>query len=266
MEPIEADVETTLPQQLRAALSAHASGIAAYQSERARIDRAAEGDVVLRIDRPANPHQHVWDTVLATAEQAVAGRRLVGFHAARLMADEIADIKANGLKVLSEDFLHRRLSKVEASGSMPALIIAALRASNLAAQTNRSGRTCFCFTRETFRDERAVHRLLRSWGGEAMYAHHERDLRIGSVLRKVGTPCIVVAAIPVEDIKTYVPIGECLVNMWCGKHNIRTEHAPGFEGHTRKDTGAANIVRVVEFGDAEFDALTGHRQWRDPLK
>jgi hypothetical protein len=265
MEPIEADAETTWPQQLRAALSALASGIAAYQSERARIDRAAENDVVLRIDRPGNPHQHVWDSVLATAEQAIAGRRLVGFHAARLMANEIADIKANGLKVLSEDFLNRRLSKLEESGSMPTPVITALRTSNLAAQTNRSGRTCFCFTRETFCDESAVHRLLRSWGGEALYANHEHDPQIGPVLRKVGTPCIVVVAIPVEDIKTPVPIGECLVNIWCGKCNIRTEHPAAFEGHTRKDNCAANIVRVIEFDNAEFDALTGHRQWRNPL-
>jgi hypothetical protein len=220
---------------------------------------------VLRIDRPANPHQHVWDTVLATAEQAVAGRLLLGFRAARLKADEIADIKADGLKVLSEDFLHRRLSKLEASRSMPAPVIAALRAKNLAPETSRSGRTCFCFTRETLRDEHAVNRLFRSWGGEALYANHERDPQIGPVLRKVGTPCIVVAAIPVEDIETYVPIGECLVNIWCRKHNVGTEHAPGFGGHTRKNISAANIVRVVEFSDAEFDVLTGHRQWRNPL-
>ena len=87
--------------------------------------------------------------------------------------------------------------------------------------------------------EPAVYRLLRSWGGEALYANHEADPQIGPLLREVGTPYIVVAAIPVEDIKTYVPIGERLVNIWCGKHNVRTEQAPDFEGHTRKDNGGA---------------------------
>src|SRR5690242_18990093 len=110
MKPIEADLETTWPQPLREMLTGHARGIIAYQSERARIDRAAQGDVMLRIQRPINRHRHVWDTVLATAEQTVAGRRLIGFHAARLTAEEITDIKAGGLKVLSEDFLRGRLA------------------------------------------------------------------------------------------------------------------------------------------------------------
>jgi hypothetical protein len=51
-----------------------------------------------QIHRPANPCQQMWEAMVATAEQSIAGRRLVGFHAARLTAEEIADIKASGLK------------------------------------------------------------------------------------------------------------------------------------------------------------------------
>ena len=105
--------------------------------------------------------------------------------------------------------------------------------------------------------EPAVYRLLRSWGGEALYANHEADPQIGPLLREVGTPYIVVAAIPVEDIKTYVPIGERLVNIWCGKHNVRTEQARRTLKDTRaRTTAGPNIVRVVEFSHAEFDALS----------
>jgi hypothetical protein len=58
---VEADIEATWPTPLREALGAKAREIAAFQRERARIDRAAEEDVVLRVQRPRNPHQAAWD-------------------------------------------------------------------------------------------------------------------------------------------------------------------------------------------------------------
>src|ERR1043166_1095239 len=138
MEFIEADVKTTWPTPLREALSAHAGDIAAYHLHRARIDEAAKEDIVLRVQRPPNAHQAAWDTILELSNKAVAGRRLLGFHATRLTKDEIAAIKATGMKVLSENLLHRRLSAMEASGDVSKSVIEALRANNQARDSNRS--------------------------------------------------------------------------------------------------------------------------------
>lgn len=264
-EFIEADLQTTWPAQLREALSAHAKDVAAYHSERARIDRAAETDVLLRVQRPRNPHQGAWDSLLKTSEGAVAGRRLLGFHATRLTNQEVADIKANGMKILSENLLDRRLSSIEASGGVAASVIDALRSRNKAGHSNRSGRTHFCFSRALLRSESGMRRLFQSWGGEALYACHEDDPQVGPALNSIGNPCIVVAAIPVEDIVGPIDVGERLVNVWCSSQAINTDHAPDFQGTTRKDTAASNIVGVMEFSAQDFQALTGHQGWRKPL-
>jgi hypothetical protein len=60
MQPIEADFENTWPEALLQGLETDQDALAAFQLERARIDRAAHDDVMLRIHRPLNPHQAAW--------------------------------------------------------------------------------------------------------------------------------------------------------------------------------------------------------------
>jgi hypothetical protein len=85
MQDLEADSEDSWPEVMLNALSDRADDLAAYQAKRAKIDRAAEHDVTLRIDRPNNPFQKTWDDVLKISKNAVAGSRLLGFHATRLI-------------------------------------------------------------------------------------------------------------------------------------------------------------------------------------
>jgi hypothetical protein len=117
-----------------------------------------------QIHRPANPCQQMWEAMVATAEQSIAGRRLVGFHAARLTAEEIADIKASGLKGPERRFPVR--PSVEARDKREHAV-ALLRASNLAAQPNRSGQTCFCFKRTIRRSAQCSKRSSISRNGLA---------------------------------------------------------------------------------------------------
>src|SRR5262245_44554645 len=146
MQPIEADDESTWPEALLRALEADRETIAAFERERARIDRAAEEDVMLRIDRPANPYQNAWDTALALAEGTTASGHLLGFHATRLMEHEIEEIKRSGLQPLSVDLLKRRLAAVQHLGKLTPEQTGRLLGSHQAADDNRSGRTAFVFT------------------------------------------------------------------------------------------------------------------------
>jgi hypothetical protein len=44
------------------------------------------------------------------------------------------------------------------------------------------------------------------------------------------------------------------------------DHSPGFEGYARAEIPGTQIVKVIQFDDAEFEALTGHSSWRRPLR
>jgi hypothetical protein len=265
MQPIDADDENTWPEALLQGLEAHREAIAAFQRERARVDRAAWDDVMLRECRPANPHQAAWDAALALAEHVTASGYLLGFHATRLMEHEVEEIMRSGLQLLSVDLLKRRLAAAQHAGNLTGQQVARLLRRHQAAEDNRSGRTAFFFTRAQLKHA-GLDRLCRSWGGEALYNYHENDPETGPLLRSIGTPCIVVAAVRVADIEPRFDIGQRLVNVWCARRDIMTELPPDFGGVVRAPTPAKNIVRIIEVDDPEFLALTECDRWRRPLR
>jgi len=266
MTPIDADSEETWPEEIRAALSGRQVQIQSFQAERARIDRAAQEDVMLRIHRPANQYQQAWDEVLEISEKATAGKRLVGFHCTRITETERADVEANGLCKLTSALFERRLQCVLSEGHISDDVAAALRFRNQVDEPNRTGVICFCFNRDLLSHESGVERLFRSWGGEALYNSHEDDKATGPALAAIGLPCIVVASLPINEVWAYHTVGQRLVNLWCAKRDITTGEDGNFEGRIKTDLSGDNILRVIGYDDPEFLRLTEHSKWRDPLR
>src|SRR6266487_132338 len=264
MQLIDADHENSWPEALQQGLEAGREAIAAFQRERARIDQLAQEDVTFRINRPPNQHQNAWDAVVALAERTVATRHLLGFHATRLVENEIEEIGQRGLQLLSVELLHRRVETLKAAGAITDRQAARLLERNQAAEDNRVGRTAFFFTRPQLKDA-GLDRLCRSWGGEALYNFHEDDPETGPLLRSIGIPCIVAVAVQVANIDPYYDIGKRLVNVWCRRRGIKTELPPDFGGVVRTHTPAENILRIIRITDPEFLELTAHDKWREPL-
>ncbi len=246
-------------------LDAHRQALADFQIKRARIDRAADDDVILRINRPSNPDQAAWDAALALAKHTTASGHLLGFHATRLMDHEVEEIRRCGLELLSVDLLQRRLVAAQSLGALRAEQTARLLARHQAADDNRSRMTAFAFTREQLKSQSDFERLFRSWGGEAHYNSHEDDEETGPLLRSLGTPCIVVAALRVADVETHMEVGHRLVNIWCAGRDIVPEHEPLFGGKVRVHMPGESILKIIRLDDPEFVALTKHDKWRRPL-
>jgi hypothetical protein len=265
MSLIDAEAEETWPQALRDALAQMEPQIAGYHRLRAQIDRAAEDDVMLRISRPENLDEDAWIEVVKLGDSLVTGRRLLGFHATRLTDAEQTNIRNGGIRVLSEQLLYERIAAVQSAGIFSAGQLKRLKARHQANDDNRTGRLWFSFTRAPLRDESSVERLFRSWGGEALYNSHEDNSVTGPMLKLIGLPCVIIAAVPCDSLRTFKSVGERLVNLWCDARGIATGHRAGFEGHTRADILSAGIVDVFALGDAKFEALTGHSGWRKPL-
>lgn len=265
MALIDADDQSTWPASLLDILARHSSAIRSYHAERAAIDRKAEVDVMLRIHRPANQHAPAWKETLQVAANAVRGQYLRGYHATRLTDDEIKNIQASGLEVLSVDLLSRRLAAIRDAGHFEAGIFEALSERHQAADDNRANKIWFVFTKVCMRDEGGMERFFRSWGGEALYNSHERHSVTGPALRLPGTPAIVQASVPCDGIETFMEVGTRLVNIWCSQNRIKTDHAATFEGYVRENIPASAILRIDLLGSDVFEGLTGQKKWRKPL-
>jgi hypothetical protein len=262
---ISADDQTTWPKELLQILARYETDIRSYHRERAAIDRAAEEDVMLRVNRPANPYGPGWNHALEVANETVQGQLLLGYHASRLTEDEVATIQASGLEVLSVDLLNRRLTALRNAGNLSEELFTSLSSRHQAADDNRAGKVWFVFSAVTLQDESGMERFFRSWGGEALYNSHETRRATGSALRAPGRPAIVQAAVPCDGLQCFMDVGTRLVNVWCASKGISTGHRPEFEGYVSANIPPSGILRVDAMGSQTFESLAAHQNWRKPL-
>jgi hypothetical protein len=124
----------------------------------------------------------------------------------------------------------------------------------------------FIFSRSLLRDEGGVGRLFTSWGGEALYVCHEQDDCTGPVLRSIGKPCIIEAELLIERIEAHWQPAEWIARPFLHRRGISDGHRPERDGYIRETIGPERIRRVILFGDADFEALTGASNWRSPLR
>jgi hypothetical protein len=193
------------------------------------------------------------------------GVDLAGFHCTRLHELEIADILSEGLQPLSAAFLERRIQRLTALGTFRHAIGERLCAEHEAPDSGRAGMVWFVFSRSLLRDETSMSRFFRSWGGEALYWRHEEDPETGPVLRRVGVPCIVEAALAAHTLGTIMPVAERVVTVYLRRRRVRTAERSEMEGWSPVAVGPERIRRIVRLGERDFARLTRCHRWEDPL-
>ena len=228
-----------------------------YVREENRIDELAETDVLLRIDRPTNPREEYWHNSLNEIREIVKGCNIAGFHCTRLVETEIGEIRKNGLQPLSYDFSLKRIKNIQRLGLMDPITANALIENNKINDPARNGKIAFFHCISTFRNVHCLHRLFRSWGGEALYWCHEDNSDISNVLQNIGTPCIVVGSLHLSEISCWPSMEERIVNIWLDKDKLDAFSQD-------RDTfieRPVDVVEVITRDDQRFEELTGYSTW-----
>lgn len=259
--------ESWPPAFLREAV-AHRKLVIDYHGERRRIDKLCELDVAMRVRPPENKHANEYNQLVARLEAILAAHSLVAYHCTRLTREEINAIKSDGMKVLSKELVQRRLDQCFASGHLNAaeheyLSTSESIGSNLSDDfAHRTGKIWFCPNRSTLQDYLSVHRLFRSWGGEAIYCGHEEDARISITLTRIGSPSIVKCAIPFSrGNQPHQNFSERFLSQSVSDEVRYPEPSAGFDLHTKSDVAASEILDIIEFTDSRFQGLTRYSTW-----
>jgi len=265
MKPVLfADDESTWPIELVEFLTARRERLTEFLRIDHEIDLAAETDIALRIDRPENPHEDMWDDTLNETQRLIADRKLVGYHCTRLTDDERASIMTEGFHTLSPGLIEQRVRAQVASGNLSAGLAQSILATHQGAAQGRTGMLWFLFHRGTLADKSGVVRLFQSWGGEAVYWSRE-DGPEGAQLRRLGAPCIVVAAVPVPSIRAFHDPGRRFVFQYLASRGIDVPDDPEWEGNIRHDLAGDDVLRIIPFVDPEFLQLTQSSDWADEI-
>lgn len=189
-----------------------------------------------------------------------------GWHCTRLRDTELQAIRTEGLQVLSEDLVLRRIEAARAAHELTDEVASRLRAGHQAGQRFRNGQLWFGFSRD-LPGEPAISRLVRHWGGEAMYWTHEDDERIALVLQRLGRPTIIDAWVPVSGLRTPLQ----LVDMMCqadlqSAGLLERGDVGSFEAYSTEPVPAGNIIAIDQYPGAAFEQRTRCRGWKKPLK
>ena len=262
---IEIDQSQTWPKDLLQLLDGSLGVLRDYEIRRASIDRLCEQDILARINPPPNDFELLRDQVVEKADTLLRDKDILGFHCTRLTENEEAAILAGGLEPLSQDLLERRVSQCVVDGRMSLAMAEMMLAKHQADGEDRRGMYWSVFSRRILREEDAVCRLFRSWGGEALYRAYEKHEEVGPALRSIGRPCIAITATPASEIQCYGSIGERFVTTFLDTHNVESDQSPLFEGHVRHVVKPQAVKRLIFHGEAAFEELTNCSGWEDIL-
>jgi hypothetical protein len=185
-----------------------------------------------------------------------------GYHCTRLTDAEIDTILRNGMALQNAASLRRRVQALQGAGLIDADSAAEFEKSNSADDANRAGMIWFCFFPPRIAGESGIGSLLRNWGGEALYRWHPKGER-RALLQRIGTPCIVVADVPIADLNENSSLSTRFVRRYFKNRGGDIREEVDHEGYARSPLSAETIRRIVRFPDPEFLRLTGCDTWRE---
>lgn len=260
-----ADMQTW-PRDTIGLLRQNQTKLTQYHARRSEIDTACQENVELRMAPPTNEFLQIWKDTNCQVDQHISDAFLLGHHCTRLTEYEINNVKGGFLERNSQSLVNSRIDMACKNGLISANDAIALKAKNQAGESNRIDRLWFVFTDGTLKDEGDVERFFRNWGGESLYNYHEDDPVTGPLLQTIGTPAILQCKVPVREINAFGSVAERLVNYWLTSHGVNCDYDGEFDGLIETDLSGANILSISVLGSPEFERLTQHQNWRNPLK
>lgn len=177
------------------------------------------------------------------------------FHCTRLTAEEIADVQANGVVPLSPTFLEMRIRQLGLRDDVTELLLR----ENRVYERFRQNMIWFClFPPE--QQSYGVQRFFRSWGGESLYADHERHPISGPILRNIGIPCIIELIIPIKMMRHRIFVLTMPKNYFGAEKGVIRG-----EDHSTDPLLPSRIVKIHKFPTFSFEKLSGWSRHKDDL-
>jgi len=182
---------------------------------------------------------------------------LVAYHATRLLPHEIEDIQTDGLALLTETLISRRLVAAVHHGYLSMGVATALESGNALRSRggeNRVGQACLIIGAAVFAEHPyGVRPLLSVWGGEGINFTEAAE-PWKSELEALGTPVVVVIALPhtpVSDMAVYPSLLSVFVGTYRG--DMRSADVFWRDG----DIPGSCILTTWQPGDANYDRFEG---------
>jgi hypothetical protein len=206
-----------------------------------------------------------YDTAVCGLHNVLTRHLLHGYHCSRLTQTEIAQILVSGMQLPSQSVLHQRIDLLQREGLIEKAIADRLKSENQSADFNRAGVIWFCFYPPRLAGQHGIERFFRSWGGEALYNSHEDDPLTGPILRKIGTPCLIEAHVPIAWLPTVRNLEDVVARRFLVNRGLKTRESTSHDGRAERPIPLGNIKWIYQHPEPAFVALTASDTWSPPL-
>jgi hypothetical protein len=207
-----------------------------------------------------------YDRAISDLRALLRPHALRGYHCTRLTEAEIDRVISTGMQLPDAEMLHHRIQALNDVGLINRQIVDRLQKENLAGDANRAGKIWFCFFPPRLGGQSGIERFFRHWGGEALYVYHERDDESGAVLRKIGTPCIIIANVPIAALEIHSFLDIKVARRFLVDRGYQTVEPLDHEDRAKQPIPASNIRRVIRHPEPKFLKLTACASWSPPLE
>ena len=157
--------------------------------------------------------------------------------------------------------LSKRISSLVENEVLSADVAQRLINKNQADESNRANMLWFCFYEPYLAGRSGIECFFRSWGGEALYNHHEGDPVTGKALLNIGTPCIVKAEIPISSLNGSFYPDSTMIRVFLLQRGHKLKNGIEHEGFSTNNIDSKNIVKVIEYPSDQFIKLTKCDEW-----
>jgi len=218
-----------------------------------------------RYTAPSNPFYDEKEQAEISIVGLLQSTDLRGWHCTRLTEHEISYIRENGMRLPNLNNLQERIRRVQADGVIEERIAIRLMSENQANDDNRKHMIWFVFYPPYLAGQSGIERLLRRWGGEALYNSHERDAETGPILKTIGCPCLIEIDVPISSLRKHSFLGRRIMNRYMWSKGISTGEELEHEDYSRHPIPPEKVLRFILQGEPHFSELTGCEEWAPPL-
>jgi hypothetical protein len=169
------------------------------------------------------------------------------------------------MKLQNRRTLQTRILAVQGAGFLDEPTAKALIEENSADESNRAGFLWFCFYPPKFAGESGIRIFLQYWGGEALSRLHCNHPVRGSLLGTIGTPCVVIADVPIALLNSTHGLAIRLARQYFVNRGHEISEEIILEAYTKRPIQASAIRHVLRYPDPSFLDVTGCHEWRVPL-
>lgn len=205
-----------------------------------------------------------YDEAIDGLADVLQSYEIMGWHCTRLTNMEAEEMLRDGMQPPDAMMLARRIDALEKANQITPYVARRLKSENQADEENRAGRIWFYFSPPRTAGESGIGRFFRHWGGEALYNSHENDQETSSAIRRIGTPCIVEANVPIAPLERISSLAFKIVRRFLISNGYDSTEPTDHEDCIKCPLATENIRRIIRFPDPDFLSLTGCSGWHRP--